>query len=69
MGAGWAGYRLACDVDKTMYDVVLVSPRNQFLFTPLLPSSAVGTLEFRAILEPARTIPEIHYFKASVGQG
>ena len=49
VGAGWAGYRLAMDVSKEKYDVVLVSPRNHFLFTPLLPSTAVGTLEFRAI--------------------
>jgi NADH dehydrogenase FAD-containing subunit len=49
VGAGWAGYRLALDVKKSLYDVVLVSPRNHFLFTPLLPSTAVGTLEFRAI--------------------
>jgi NADH:ubiquinone reductase (non-electrogenic) len=49
VGAGWAGYRLAKDVCKEKYDVVLVSPRNHFLFTPLLPSTAVGTLEFRAI--------------------
>ncbi len=62
VGAGWAGYRLAMDVSKEKYDVVVVSPRNHFLFTPLLPSTAVGTLEFRAIQEPVRTIPGIHYF-------
>ncbi len=28
-------------------DVVVVSPRNYFLFTPLLPSVTVGTLEAR----------------------
>ncbi len=54
------------DVSKNKYDVVLVSPRNHFLFTPLLPSAAVGTLEFRAIQEPVRTIPGIHYFQANV---
>lgn len=36
-------------------DVKVVSPSNHFLFTPLLPSTAVGTLEFRAIQEPVRT--------------
>jgi NADH dehydrogenase FAD-containing subunit len=44
--------------------VTLVSPTNHFLFTPLLPSTAVGTLEFRAIQEPVRTIPGIHYHQA-----
>lgn len=65
-GSGWAGYRLAMDIDKSKFDVHIVSPRNHFLFTPLLPSTAVGTLEFRAIQEPVRTIPGIHYYQASI---
>jgi len=32
----------------------VVSPRNYFLFTPLLPSAVSGTVEFRSILEPLR---------------
>ena len=32
---------------KKKFDVTVVSPRNHFLFTPLLPSTSVGTLEFR----------------------
>lgn len=44
----------------------VISPRNHFLFTPLLPSTAVGTLEFRAIQEPVRTIPSLHYYQAFV---
>lgn len=66
VGAGWGGYRLAQDIEKTRYDVVVVSPRNHFLFTPLLPSTAVGTLEFRAIQEPVRTIPHVEYHQATV---
>eukprot|EP01041_Mallomonas_annulata_P005445 gene5445-10937_t len=66
VGSGWAGYRLAADLKKDIYDVFMVSPRNHFLFTPLLPSTAVGTLEFRAIQEPVRTIPKINYFQAFV---
>ena len=41
-------------IDLRRYDVTLVSPRNHFLFTPLLPSSTVGTVEFRSIIEPVR---------------
>lgn len=37
-----------------MYEVVIVSPRNFFLFTPMLSGSAVGTVEYRSILEPIR---------------
>lgn len=29
------------------YNVVVVSPRNYFLFTPLLPSCTTGTVEHR----------------------
>jgi NADH dehydrogenase FAD-containing subunit len=32
-----------------------VSPRSYFAFTPLLASTAVGTLEFRTALEPVRS--------------
>ena len=41
-------------VDTEKYDVVCVSPRNHFVFTPMLPSSAIGTVEFRSLLEPIR---------------
>ena len=34
---------------------MLVSPRSYFVFTPLLASTAVGTLEFRNTLEPVRS--------------
>lgn len=32
------------------------SPRNHMLFTPLLASTTVGTLEFRSIAEPVRYV-------------
>ena len=66
LGTGWSGYRCASDLDKSLFDVHVISPRNHFLFTPLLPSTAVGTLEFRAIQEPIRMIPDIHYYQAHV---
>jgi hypothetical protein len=34
-------------IDVEQFEVVVVSPRNHFLFTPMLPSTAVGTVEFR----------------------
>ncbi|ELU13705.1 hypothetical protein CAPTEDRAFT_169172 [Capitella teleta] len=54
LGTGWASYALLTNVDKSKYDVIVVSPRNHFLFTPLLCSTTVGTLEFRSIIEPVR---------------
>eukprot|EP00298_Acanthocystis_sp_HF-20_P007391 c16999_g1_i1.p1 GENE.c16999_g1_i1~~c16999_g1_i1.p1 ORF type:complete len:472 (-),score=194.58 c16999_g1_i1:98-1513(-) len=56
LGCGWGGFHVAKYVDKSLYDVRVISPTNHFLFTPLLPSTAVGTLEFRCIQEPVRTI-------------
>ncbi len=35
---------------------VVISPRNYFLFSPLLPSVTVGTLEARSIIQPTRFI-------------
>lgn len=54
LGSGFAGIRFARGLDARRFDVTLVSPRNHFLFTPLLPSTTVGTLEFRSVIEPVR---------------
>jgi len=66
VGSGWGGFRLATDIDKQKNIVHVISPRNHFLFTPLLPSTTVGTLEFRVIQEPVRNIRGLHYEQASV---
>jgi NADH dehydrogenase FAD-containing subunit len=34
----------------------VISPHNYFLYTPLLPSVTVGTLEARSIIQPTRFI-------------
>ncbi|RKP33483.1 pyridine nucleotide-disulfide oxidoreductase-domain-containing protein, partial [Dimargaris cristalligena] len=54
LGSGWGGFQLMRDLDKNHHDVTVISPRNHFVFTPLLASTSVGTLEFRCILEPVR---------------
>ncbi|KAK3776038.1 hypothetical protein RRG08_044422 [Elysia crispata] len=54
LGTGWGSYSVFKTIDKKLYDVMVVSPRNHFLFTPLLASTTVGTLEFRSIIEPVR---------------
>lgn len=56
LGTGWAACRLLKDVDTRAYDVVCVSPRNHMVFTPLLASTCVGTLEFRSVVEPVSRI-------------
>jgi NADH:ubiquinone reductase (non-electrogenic) len=65
LGTGFASFSLIKTLDTDLYDVVIVSPRNHFLFTPLLPSTTVGTIEFRSIIEPIRTAKEhITYYHA-----
>ena len=51
LGTGWGSYSVLKNIDKNLFDVTVVSPRNHFLFTPLLNSTTVGTLEFRSIIE------------------
>jgi len=54
LGTGWGSYSVLKQINKKLFDVIVVSPRNHFLFTPLLCSTTVGTLEFRSIIEPIR---------------
>lgn len=62
LGSGWGGFAFAKALDKGKFDVTIVSPRNHMLFTPLLASTSVGTLDFRSIAEPVRTsIPDITF--------
>ncbi|KAL3647147.1 External alternative NAD(P)H-ubiquinone oxidoreductase B1, mitochondrial [Castilleja foliolosa] len=56
LGTGWAGTSFLKDLDISSYDVQVVSPRNYFAFTPLLPSVTCGTVEARSIVEPVRNI-------------
>ncbi|KMT02111.1 hypothetical protein BVRB_9g207550 [Beta vulgaris subsp. vulgaris] len=56
LGTGWAGISFIKDLDPSIYDVKVVSPRNYFAFTPLLPSVTCGTVEARSVVEPIRNI-------------
>ena len=38
LGSGWASAAFLQDIDTDQFDVTVVSPRNYFLFTPLLAS-------------------------------
>ncbi|CAL5391377.1 unnamed protein product [Camellia sinensis] len=56
LGTGWAGTSFLRDLDMSSYDVQVVSPRNYFAFTPLLPSVTCGTVEARSVVEPIRNM-------------
>ncbi len=53
LGTGFGAFNLVKNL-KNEYDITIVSPRNHFIFTPLLPSTTVGTIEFRSIIAPIR---------------
>jgi NADH dehydrogenase len=56
LGGGWGSVALLKTLNPDEYHVTLVSPTNYFLFTPMLPSATVGTLEFRSLVESLRRI-------------
>ncbi|XVF27712.1 hypothetical protein REPUB_Repub14bG0132100 [Reevesia pubescens] len=72
LGTGWAACRFLKGLDTKIYDVVCISPRNHMVFTPLLASTCVGTLEFRSVAEPVSRIqsalatsPSSYFYLAS----
>jgi NADH:ubiquinone reductase (non-electrogenic) len=56
LGTGWAGTSFLKNLKNSAYDVQVLSPRNYFAFTPLLPSVTCGTVEARSVVEPVRRI-------------
>lgn len=56
LGTGWGSVALLKQLIPGEYHVTVVSPSNHFLFTPMLPSATVGTLELRSLVEPVRKI-------------
>ncbi|KAJ7901621.1 NDE2, mitochondrial external NADH dehydrogenase [Mycena leptocephala] len=56
LGSGWGATSFLNTLDTNDYNVVVVSPKNYFLFTPLLPSVAVGTLSPRSIIQSTRYV-------------
>ncbi|KAI0837801.1 FAD/NAD(P)-binding domain-containing protein [Hypoxylon sp. FL0890] len=68
LGGGWGSVALLKQLNPNDYHVTVISPKNYFLFTPMLPSATVGTLELRSLVEPIRRILSRiggHYLRAS----
>lgn len=66
LGCGFAGFSFLYNLKRRDWDATLLTPRNYFLFTPLLPSAVAGTVEFRSILEPARRrLRDIHVIEGA----
>lgn len=56
LGGGWGSVALLKNINPDDYHITVISPANYFLFTPMLPSATVGTLEVRSLVEPIRNI-------------
>ena len=73
LGCGWAGARLAKDIDCiNKYDLTVISSKNHMVFTPLLASSCVGTVHNQSVIEnirhlqPGLRLPQNHFYLAHV---
>lgn len=68
LGTGWGSVAMLKKLQPENYNVTVISTSNHFLFTPMLPSGTVGTLELRSLVEPVRSIVHRisgHFVKAS----
>ena len=66
LGSGWGGFSLLRNLPIRQFQPVVISPRPYFVFTPLLASTSVGTLEPRTALESVRGPKGVEYYEASV---
>lgn len=69
LGTGWASFRVLADICPKKNSVTVISPRNHLLFTPMLASSALGTVNQRSICQPVRPVvagKNASYFESSV---
>jgi NADH:ubiquinone reductase (H+-translocating) len=54
LGTGWAAHAFIKAASTYDLRICVVSPVNHFVFTPMLASAAVGTIEYRSMTEPIR---------------
>lgn len=54
LGSGWGAHAFIKIADNYGLRVIVVSPSNHFVFTPMLASAAVGTVEYRSMTESVR---------------
>lgn len=67
IGSGWSSHAFLKVCETDAYDVVCVSPRPYFVFTPMLAATAVGTVEHRSIVESVRVSnPSASYIQAEM---
>jgi len=52
VGTGWAGFRFLGKLDRKQFDVVVISPRDHFISTPLLAVSNPSVNRARSDSQP-----------------
>ena len=52
--SGWAAHTFVKFIESSDHCMVVVSPVNHFVFTPILASVAVGTVEYCSMTVPIR---------------
>jgi NADH dehydrogenase len=55
LGSGWAAHALMKVANCNKLRIIVVSPSNHFVFTPMLASAATGTVEYRSMTEAVRS--------------
>jgi len=54
LGSGWGALSFIQKLDQDKVDLVIISPRSFFFYTPLLAGTATGTVASSSITEPIR---------------
>ncbi|XP_955235.1 NADH dehydrogenase, putative [Theileria annulata] len=52
LGSGWSSVFFIKNLNPKLFDLTVISPRNYFTFTPLLPKILSGTVETNTSTEP-----------------
>merc|ERR1719463_395358 len=66
LGSGWGALSFVRKLDPREYNVIVVSPRPFFFYTPLLVGSTTGVVSPGAIIEPIRdNVPECEFLRVS----
>ncbi|CDR98045.1 NADH dehydrogenase, putative [Babesia bigemina] len=60
LGTGWSSLYFVKNLDLTKFDLTVVSPRNYFTFTPLLPKLSAGKISPVTCTEPFAAFMQKH---------
>jgi glutamyl-tRNA reductase len=56
LGSGWGALAVLQELNRLKYDVTVISPRNYFVFTPLVADAAVGAVDVEKFVKSPQII-------------